>query len=91
MELNLLPTIQQAISSLLLTYEPEFLRFGHRLFLSLATIIIAWHGIQMMFSRDGLSESMFDFAKLLLVVSSATRSLRSTSLRCQGSACRSAT
>jgi hypothetical protein len=68
MELNLLPTIQQAISSLLLTYEPEFLRFGHRLFLSLATIILAWHGIQMMFAREGLSESMFDFAKLLLIV-----------------------
>ena len=67
MELNLLPTIQQAISSLLLTYEPEFLRFGHRLFLSLATIILAWHGIQMMFAREGLSYSMFDFAKLLLV------------------------
>src|ERR1044072_18996 len=69
MELNLLPTIQQAISSLLLTYEPEFLRFGYRLFLSFATIIIVWHGIPMMFSRDGLGESMFEFAKLLLVVS----------------------
>ena len=69
MELNLLPTIQQAISGLLLTYEPEFLRFGNRLFLSFATIIIVWHGIQMMFSRDGLSDSMFEFAKLLLVVS----------------------
>src|ERR671914_21146 len=68
MELNLLPTIQQAIASLLLTYEPEFLRFGHRLFLSLATIILAWHGIQMMFAREGLSDSMFEFAKLLLVV-----------------------
>src|SRR5687767_154251 len=68
MELNLLPTIQQAISSLLLTYEPEFLRFGHRLFLSLATIILAWHGIQMMFAREGLSDSMFEFAKLLLFV-----------------------
>ena len=67
MELNLLPTIQQAISGLLLTYEPEFLRFGHRLFLSFATIIIAWHGIHMMFSRDGLGDSMFEFAKLLLV------------------------
>ena len=69
MQLNLLPTIQQAISGLLLTYEPEFLRFGHRLFLSFATIIIAWHGIQMMFSRDGLGDSMFEFAKLLLFVS----------------------
>ena len=69
MQLNLLPTIQQAISGLLLTYEPEFLRFGNRLFLSFATIIIVWHGIQMMFSREGLGDSMFEFAKLLLVVS----------------------
>ena len=67
--LNLLPTIQQAISSLLTTYEPEFLRFGYGLFLAFATIIIAWHGIRMMFSHDGLGEQMFDFAKLLLFVS----------------------
>src|SRR3982751_4191595 len=69
MQLNLVPTIQQAISGLLTTYEPEFLRFGYRLFLAFATIIIAWHGIEMMFSRDGLGDSMFEFAKLLLVVS----------------------
>jgi hypothetical protein len=69
MQLNLLPTIQQAISGLLLTHEPEFLRLGFRLFVSLATILIAWQGIHMMFSREGLGESMFDFAKLLLFVS----------------------
>jgi hypothetical protein len=68
-ELHLLPTIQQAISSLLMTYEPEFLRFGNRMFLAFATIVIAWHGIEMMFSRDGLGDSLFEFAKLLLVVS----------------------
>ena len=28
--LNLLPTVQQAITNLLTTYEPEFLRFGVR-------------------------------------------------------------
>src|SRR6266850_2585397 len=69
MQLNLLPTIQQAISGLLLTYEPEFLRLGLRLFISLATVLIAWHGIQMMFSREGLGDAMFEFAKLLLFVS----------------------
>ena len=47
--LNLIPTIQQAITTLLLTYEPEFLRFGYGLFLSFATILICWQGIQMMF------------------------------------------
>ena len=65
---NLLPTIQQAISNLLTVYEPEFLRFGHSLFLALATIIICWQGIRMMFSHDGLGDHMFHFAKLLLFV-----------------------
>src|SRR5258705_7539258 len=67
--LNLLPTVQQAISNLLTTYEPEFLRFGYNLFLAFATILIAWQGIRMMFSHEGLSEQLFDFAKLLLFVS----------------------
>jgi hypothetical protein len=66
---NLVPTIQQAISALLTTYEPEFLRFGYSLFIALATIVIAWQGIRLMFSHDGLSDQMFDFAKLLLFVS----------------------
>src|SRR5688572_6356124 len=68
-QLDLLPTIQQAIAGLLTTHEPEFLRLGFRLFLSFATVLIAWHGIHMMFSRDGLGDSMFEFAKLLLFVS----------------------
>ncbi len=67
--LNLLPTVQEAIDSLLTVYEPEFLRFGYQLFLAVATIVIAWQGIRMMFSHDGLGEQMFDFAKLLLFVS----------------------
>ena len=67
--LNLIPTIQQAISNLLTTHEPEFLRFGSGLFTALATIVIAWQGIRLMFSREALGEQMFDFAKLLLFVS----------------------
>ncbi|MCL4849374.1 MAG: type IV secretion system protein [Acidobacteria bacterium] len=66
--LNLIPTVQQAIANLLLTYEPEFLRFGYQLFIAFATIVITWHGIRMMFSQGGLGEHMFDFAKLLLFV-----------------------
>ena len=57
MQLNLLPTIQQAISNLLTVYEPEFLRFGYSLFLAFATIIICWQGMRMMFSHDGLGRS----------------------------------
>jgi hypothetical protein len=68
-QLNLLPTIQQAISNLLTVYEPEFLRFGYSLFLSFATILIVWQGVKMMFSHDSLGESMFDFAKLLMLIS----------------------
>jgi hypothetical protein len=67
--LNLVPTIQQAIAALLTTREPEFLRFGYGLFTSLATILLAWQGIKMMFAREALNEQIFDFAKLLLFVS----------------------
>ena len=69
MQLNLLPTVQQAITNLLTVYEPEFLRFGYALFLSFATILIVWQGIRMMFSHDGLGDQMFEFAKLLLLIS----------------------
>ena len=67
--LGLVPTIQEAISSLLMTYEPEFLRFGYTLFLAFATIVIVWQGVRMMFSNEGLGNQMFDFAKLLLFIS----------------------
>ena len=69
MQLNLLPTIQQAIANLLIVYEPEFLRFGYSLFLSFATILIVWQGVKMMFSHDSLGDSMFEFAKLLMLIS----------------------
>src|SRR5215203_1233543 len=69
MQLNLLPTVQQAITNLLTVYEPEFLRFGYGLFLSFATILIVWQGIRMMFSHEGLGDQMFEFAKLLMLIS----------------------
>src|SRR4026208_1637206 len=69
MQLNLLPTVQQAITNLLTVYEPEVLRFGYGLFLSFATILIVWQGIRMMFSHDGLGDQMFEFAKLLMLIS----------------------
>ena len=52
--LNLIPTIQQAIGTLLTTHEPEFLRFGSRLFMALATIVLSWQGIRFMFSGEPL-------------------------------------
>ena len=41
-------TVQQAITSLLSTQEPQFIGIGNRMFLSFATILLAWHGIRMM-------------------------------------------
>jgi len=66
--LAIIATVQQAITTLLTTYEPEFLRFGNSLFLAFATILIAWHGIRMMMSSDALGEQLFGFAKLLLFI-----------------------
>ena len=67
--LAIIATIQQAITELLTTHEPEFLRFGYSLFLAFATILIAWHGIRMMLSHEGLGDHLFGFAKLLLFIS----------------------
>jgi hypothetical protein len=67
--LAIVASIQQAITSLLTTYEPEFLRLGYTLFVAFATILIAWQGIRMMLTRDGLGDQMFHFAKLLLFIS----------------------
>lgn len=66
--LAIVGTIQQAISSLLTTYEPEFLRLGYALFVAFATILIVWHGVRVMFGGESLGEHMFGFAKLLLFI-----------------------
>ena len=67
--LAIVATVQQGISTLLTTYEPEFLRLGHSLFLAFATILIVWHGVRMMLAGDGLGNHVFGFAKLLLFIS----------------------
>ena len=67
--LAIIGTIQQAISTLLTTYEPEFLRFGYSMFVAFATILIAWQGVKMMLSQDSLGDHMFGFARLLLFIS----------------------
>ncbi len=90
--LNLVPTIQQAITNLLTTYEPEFLRFGYGLFLSFATILIAWQGIRMMFSQRRPRRPdvrLREAAAVRLVRLRADHVLRER--RCRASACRSAT
>ena len=67
--LAVVATVQQAITVLLTTREPEFLRLGHALFVSFAVIVLAWEGIQMMFTSQGLNDKMLDFVKLLVFVS----------------------
>jgi hypothetical protein len=67
----MIATVQDAIRALLVTYEPQFLAFGLTLFRAFATILIAWHGITIMFTQQTVhtTEQMFSFAKLLLVIS----------------------
>jgi hypothetical protein len=67
--LAIVASIQQAISSMLTTYEPEFLSFGYSLFIAFATILIVWQGVRMMLTPDSLGDDMFHFAKLLLFIS----------------------
>src|SRR5438128_5094572 len=67
--LAIVATVQQAITALLTTYEPEFLRFGYSLFIAFATILIVWQGVRMMLNQDSLGDHMFEFAKLLLFIS----------------------
>ena len=62
-------TVQQAITGLLQTHEAQFLAIGMRMFLSFATIMLAWHGIRMMLVWRAPGEHMFSFAKLLLFIS----------------------
>jgi hypothetical protein len=64
-------TVQQAITTLLTTYEPSFLAFGLSFFRSIAVILIVWHGVKMMFTQQTVNtpEQMFEFAKLLLFIS----------------------
>jgi TrbL/VirB6 plasmid conjugal transfer protein len=66
--LAIVATVQQAITTLLTTYEPEFLRMGYSLFVAFATILIVWQGIQIMLSGESLGDHLFGFAKLLLFI-----------------------
>src|SRR3954469_11459235 len=61
-------TVQQAITSLLSTQEPQFIAIGNRLFLSFATILIVWHGVRLMLAPRDTGEHMFGFARLLLII-----------------------
>src|SRR5881296_4354534 len=67
--LAIVASVQQAISSLLTTYEPAFLRLGYSMFVAFATIQIVWHGVRVMLSGESLGDHVFGFVKTLLVIS----------------------
>ena len=75
--------MQQAITALLATQEPQFLAIGHRMFLSFATILLAWQGIRMMLAWRQSGEHMYSFAKLLLLISFGYAMIVYTSRRSQ--------
>lgn len=62
-------TVQQAITALLNTHEPEFLGIGLRMFMAFATIMLSWYGIRMMLAPRQAEDHLFGFARLLLVIS----------------------
>src|SRR5215204_1009171 len=66
--LAMIATVQQAITTLLTSYEPEFLRVGFSLFVAFATILLAWQGIRMMLNQDSMGDHFFNFARLLLFI-----------------------
>lgn len=61
-------TVQEAINGLLSAQEPTFIGIGTRMFISFATILLAWYGIRMMLAWRESGEHMFGFAKLMLVI-----------------------
>lgn len=61
-------TVQQAITHLLLTHEPQFIGIGLRMYLSFAAIILSWYGVRMMLSTAS-GDHIFNFARLLLTIS----------------------
>ena len=60
--------VQQAITTLLRTQESQFIAIGTRMFLSFATILIAWQGMRMMLAARPTGEQLFSFAKLMLII-----------------------
>ena len=47
----------------------QFLSIGTRMFLSFATLLLAWHGIRMMLGSRAAGDHLFGFARLILVIS----------------------
>lgn len=60
---------QDAVTQMLRVYQPDFLNYGENIFVAIATILLSWYGIRMMFTNDALGDKVFHFARLLLLLS----------------------
>jgi type IV secretory pathway VirB6-like protein len=67
--LDFFSLVQQAVAALLNTYEPEFLRYSQTMFIYLATIMIAYTGIELLFTSAAPNDKMWTFVKLMLFIS----------------------
>lgn len=65
----LISNLLNAISGMVNTFEPQFLAMGRNMFMAFALIMLAWHGLKMMYEGDALGHSMFSFVQLILLLS----------------------
>ena len=67
---DLVRALQAAVAALGTTpVAGEMRRIGGVVFMAVATILLSWYGVRMMFGRRDPSNEIFGFAKLLLTVS----------------------
>ena len=57
-------TVQQAITGLLLTHEPQFLGIGLRMYLSFATVVLSWYGMRMMLAPRHAEDHLNNIAAM---------------------------
>src|SRR5262245_65113137 len=70
----MISTVQQAINSLLLTYEPQFLNFAFTLFRSFPFVFFACPGLRLLFIKEpaNTQDRMLALPSFLLFISLAT-------------------
>ena len=61
-------TVQQAITTLLASQEPQFLGIGQSMFLSFAAILIVWQGLRMMVTWRSTGDEAYGLARVLFFI-----------------------
>lgn len=69
MNLDYFAQVQASVLAMMSTALPQFWTFGNNMTISVATVVIAWSGIQIMLSSAPFNEHIHGFAKTLLFVS----------------------